>query len=94
MKNTHNFRFVIAFTTLCVPIITYCTQSKYRISSISFRGNYSFFGFGSSQYIRPKVKVHKFVETIQGRKLFKGEKLYEEIYSTFFRYELHILEFF
>ena len=25
-----------------------------------------------SQYIRPKVTVHKGAETIQGRKLFKG----------------------
>ena len=25
-----------------------------------------------SQYIKPKVKVHKGAETIQGRKLFKG----------------------
>ena len=25
-----------------------------------------------SQYIRPKVTVHKCAETIQGRKLFKG----------------------
>ena len=27
-----------------------------------------------SQYIRPKVTVHKGAETIQGRKLFKGGK--------------------
>ena len=46
----------------------------YRISSYSFRGNYSFLSLEiqRSQYIRPKVTVHKCAETIQGRKLFKG----------------------
>ena len=46
---------------------------KYRISSCSFRGNYSFLNFEiqRSQSIRPKVTVHKCAETIQGRKLFK-----------------------
>ena len=54
----------------------------YRISSYSFRGNYSFLNLEiqESQYIRPKVTVHKGAETIQGR------KLYEEIwYSIFLR---------
>ena len=43
----------------------------YRISSYSFRGNYSFFNLEiqRSQYIRPKVTVHKCAETIQGQKL-------------------------
>ena len=43
-------------------------------SSYSFHGNYSFLNleFQRSQYIRPKVTVHKGAETIQGRKLFKG----------------------
>ena len=47
---------------------------NYRISSYSFRGNYSFLNLEiqRSQYIRPKVTVHKGAETIQGRKLFKG----------------------
>ena len=47
---------------------------KYRISSYSFRGNYSFLNLETqrSQYIRPKVTVQKGAETIQGRKLFKG----------------------
>ena len=47
---------------------------KYCISSYSFRGNYSFLNLEiqRSQYIRPKVTVHKGAETIQGRKLFKG----------------------
>ena len=48
--------------------------SSYHISSYSFRENYSFLNFEiqRSQYIRPKVTVHKGAETIQGRKLFKG----------------------
>ena len=47
--------------------------NKYRISANGFRGNYSFLNFEiqRSQYIRPKVTVHKGAETIQGRKLFK-----------------------
>ena len=46
----------------------------YRISSYSFRGNYSFLDseIQKSQYIKPKVTVHKCAETIQGRELFKG----------------------
>ena len=45
----------------------------YRISSYSFRGNYSFLNLEiqRSQYIRPKVTVHKGAETIQGRKLYE-----------------------
>ena len=47
---------------------------NYRVSSYSFRGNYSFLDLEiqRSQYIRSKVTVHKGAETIQGRKLFKG----------------------
>jgi hypothetical protein len=37
-----------------------------------------------SQYIRPKVTVHKCAETIQGRKLFKGGN-YSRKYGTFFQ---------
>ena len=54
----------------------------YRISSYNFRGNYSFLNFEiqMSQYIRPKVTVHKGAETIQEKKLgIQGRKLYEEI---------------
>ena len=49
-------------------------KTIYRISSYSFHGNYSLLNFEiqRSQYIRPKVTVHKGAETIQGRKLFKG----------------------
>ena len=57
---------------------------KYCISSYSFRGNYSFLNLEiqRSQYIRPKVTVHKGAETIQGRKLFKGGN-YMRKYGTF-----------
>ena len=46
---------------------------RYRISSYSFRRNYSFLDLEiqRSQYIRPKVTVHKCAETIQGRKLYE-----------------------
>ena len=46
-------------------------SQTYRISSYSFRGNYSFLNLEiqRSQYMRPKVTVHKCAETIQGRKL-------------------------
>ena len=54
----------------------------YRISSYSFRGNYSL-EIQRSQYIRPKVTVHKFAETIQGRKLFKGGN-YMRKYGIYF----------
>ena len=39
---------------------------SYRISSYSFRGNYSFLNLEiqRSQYIRPKITVHKCAETI------------------------------
>ena len=58
-------------------------RSVYRISSYSFRRNYSFLNLEiqKSQYIRPKVTVHKGEETIQGRKLFKGRN-YMRKYGT------------
>ena len=45
----------------------------YRISSYSFRGNYSVLDLEiqRSQYIRLKVTVNKCAETIQGRKLYE-----------------------
>ena len=54
---------------------------EYRISLYSFRGNYSFLNLEiqRSQYIRPKVTVHKGAETIQ------GQKLYEEIREMNFK---------
>ena len=65
MKNDFEIRlFIILIKMIMI----------YRISSYSFRGNYYFLNLEirSSQYIRPKVTVHKGAETIQGRKLFKG----------------------
>ena len=52
---------------LILPITTYL------ISSYSFRRNYSFLNtkIQRSQYIKPKVTVHKCAETIQGRKLYE-----------------------
>ena len=42
------------------------SQHTYRIFSYSFRGNYSFLNLEiqTSQYIRPKVKVHKCVQIL------------------------------
>ena len=59
-----------------------CTH---RISSYSFRGNYSFLNLEiqRSQYIKPKVTVHKCGETIQGRKLFKGGNYMRKYGSKF-----------
>ena len=44
-------------------------NKEYHISSYSFRGNYSFLNLKiqRSQYIRPKITVHKCAETNQGR---------------------------
>ena len=60
-------------------------SQNYRISSYSFRGNYSFLHLEiqRSQYIKPKVTVHKCAETIQGDKLFKGGN-YMRIYGMYF----------
>ena len=54
--------------------VTCVAFEEYRISSYSFRGNYSFCNLEIQrlQYIRPKVTVHKCAETIQRKKLFKG----------------------
>ena len=61
----------------------------YRISSYSFRGNYSFLNLEiqRSQCIMPKVTVHKGGETIQGRKLFKGGNYMRKyvIYLVFYQ---------
>ena len=67
--------------------------SNYRISSYSFRGNYSsetilFWIWKSKGHsIRPKVTVHKCAETIQERKLFKGgnymRNLQEQVRKAF-----------
>jgi hypothetical protein len=64
-------------SSLLAPVKNICQlhpHYKYRISANSFRGKYSFLKveIQRSQYIRPKVTLHKCAETIQGRKLFKG----------------------
>ena len=46
---------------------TFTRRGRYCIYSYNFRGNY--LEIQRSQYIRPKVTVHKGAETIQGRKL-------------------------
>ena len=57
---------------------SYGSYTLYRNSSYSFGGNYFSLNLEiqKSQYIRPKVTVHKCAEIIQGR------KLYEEIQYT------------
>ena len=70
-------------------------RPTYRISSYSFRRNYSFLNLEiqRSQYIRPKVTVHKGVETIQGQKLYEllwGTIRYSK-YGMFFATFHHIL---
>ena len=70
--NPNNFFLVVlGVVDMCHLLLN---EFAYRISSYSFRGNYSFLNLEiqRSQYIRPKVTVHKGAETIQGRKLFKG----------------------
>ena len=42
-----------------------------------------------SQYIRPKVTVHRGAETIQGRKLFKGGN-YMRKYGTYYEDKPHM----
>ena len=85
LVNSHNFtkhgfltKALEFFSKMfLIPILVY------RISSYSFRGNYSFLNLEiqRSKYIRPKVTVHKDAETIQGRKLFKGGN-YSRKYGT------------
>ena len=59
---------------LHIDIFAFKLSLLLYISSYSFRGNYSFLNseIQRSQYIRPKVTVHKCAKTIQERKLFKG----------------------
>ena len=58
--------------------------SKYRISSYSFRGSYSFLNLEiqRSQYIKSKVTLHKGVETIQGRKLYEEIRYVGNLITT------------
>ena len=57
------------------------SNNDYRITSYSFRRNYSFLDLEiqRSQYIRPNVTKHKCAENIQGRKLHE-EIRYLELY--------------
>ena len=55
--------------------------SIYRISSYSFRGNYSFFGFGNPNVAVHKAKGHStyMCGNYLREKTIQGWKLYEEI---------------
>ena len=59
---------------LYLPLTILCQKDRYHITSYKFCGNYFFLHLEiqRSQFISPKVTVHKGAETIQGRKLFKG----------------------
>ena len=66
---------------------------KYHISSYSFVGNYSFLNFEiqRSQYIRPKVRVHKCAETIRGNTvIIIGLKRHELCFGEFLNSELFL----
>ena len=67
-------RLFLFFFVFCLRMPYWTFGQTYRISSYSFRWNYSFLNLEiqRSQYLRPKVTVHKCAKTIQGRKLFKG----------------------
>ena len=66
----------LSFWVKIVDIFWICSalQNSYRISSYSFRGNYSFLNLEiqRSWYIKPNFTAHKCAATIQWRKLFKG----------------------
>ena len=71
-----NFRYA-NFSAVFTPnyaIVSCVKKFRYHISSYTFCGNYFFLHLEiqRSQYISPKVTVHKGAETIQRRKLFKG----------------------
>ena len=63
-------------------------QNDYRIYSYSFRRNYSFFNLKiqRSQYIRPKVTVHKCGEAIQGRKQHEEIQYFSKLFGDFMRH--------
>ena len=63
----------IVIRSYIFAVHTYFLYFIYRVSSYSFRGNYSFLDLEiqRSEYIRPKVTLHKCAETIQGRKLYE-----------------------
>ena len=67
------YLLVLVFTPN-YAIVSCVKKFRYHFSSYSIRGNYFFLHLEiqRSQYISPKVTVHKGAETIQGRKLFEG----------------------
>ena len=76
LNSVQIFLVVLGVVDMCHLLLF---EFAYRISSYSFRGNYSFLNLEiqRSQYIRPMVTVHKCEETIQGRrKLFNYMKKY------------------
>ena len=78
------YLLVLVFTPN-YAIVSCVKKFRYHISSYTFCGNYFFLHLEiqRSQYISPKVTVHKGAETIQ------GGKLYEEIrYTDFSPYYL------
>ena len=64
----------LSFWVKIVDIFWICSalQNSYRISSYSFRGNYSFLNLEiqRSWYIKPNFTAHKCAATIQWRKLY------------------------
>ena len=76
---------------LCVPY-----SHGYHISSCSFRGNYSFLNLEiqRSQYIRPKVTVHKGAENYSREESIQGRRLYEEMWYPFWNADGRDIEIF
>ena len=75
MVSNKEHRLGFAHSGLIIDAMALLMLNTYRISSYSFRGNYSFLNLEiqRSQYIRAKVTVHKGAETLE------GQQLYEEI---------------
>ena len=61
--------------------------SKYRISSYSFRGNYSFLNL---EIIRPKVTVHKCAETIWGNTVLHFTEVEEVLLIDLKNYHFYL----
>ena len=94
----------ILILVLYLPLTTplwVVSKFRYHISSYSFHGNYFFLHLEiqRSQYISPKVTVHKGAETIQGRKLFKGRNYMRKygililVHTTWHTERLHVFLF-
>ena len=76
-------------------LIRHIFINLYRISSYSFRGNYSFLNLEiqRSHYIRPKVIVHKGEETIQRRKPYEEIRYVNWKCFEKYSYVLALLQF-